>query len=73
MEDIQKKIEEVINKVQNSQDLLKQFDKEPVKVIEKIVGKDLPDEVVEQIIVAVKSKISLDKASDALDALKKLF
>lgn len=73
MENIQKKIEEVVEKVQGSDDLLKQFEKEPVKVIEKIVGKDLPDEIVEKIVTAVKSKISLDKAGDVLDSLKKLF
>lgn len=73
MENIQKKIEEVIEKIKDNEDLLKQFDKEPVKVIEKLIGKDLPDDVIEKIITAVKSKISLDKASDALGALKKLF
>lgn len=73
MENIQKKIEEVIEKVQGSDDMLEKFKDDPVAVIEKIVGKDLPDDIVEKIVDAVKSKIALDKAGDLLGSLKKLF
>ncbi len=53
--------------------LLEQFQMEPVKAVEKIIGKDLPDELVEKIIDGVKAKISVDKLGDVAGALKKLF
>lgn len=71
--DIKEKIEEIVEKLTSDKDLLKKFDEEPVKVIEKLLGVDLPDDVINQIISGVKAKISVDKVSDALGMLKKLF
>jgi len=71
--DIKEKIEEIVEKLTSDKDLLKKFDEEPVKVIEKLLGVDLPDDVINQVISGVKAKISVDKASDALGMLKKLF
>ncbi|MBQ8233034.1 MAG: hypothetical protein IJZ34_14090 [Lachnospiraceae bacterium] len=71
--DIKAQITKIVDTITNDKDLLKQFDKEPVKVIEKLIGVDLPDDVVNQIIAGVKAKISVDKVSDAVDMLKKLF
>ncbi len=71
--DIKEKISDIVEKLTKDGDLKEQFEKEPVKVIEKIVGKDLPDDIVEKIIDGVKAKISVDKVSDALGSLKKLF
>lgn len=73
MEDIKKLIETVVDKIQDSDKLKEQFEKEPVKVIEKFLGVDLPDEIVEKIIDGVKTKITLDKVSDIADSLKGLF
>lgn len=73
MEDIKKLIETVVDKIQDSEKLKEQFEKEPVKVIEKFLGVDLPDEIVEKIIDGVKAKITLDKVSDIADSLKGLF
>ena len=49
------------------------IEKEPVKVIEKLLGVDLPDDVVEKIIDGVKAKLTVDKVSDIAGALKGLF
>lgn len=67
--DIKKMIEKLIDEIEKDGKLGTQFKKDPVKVIENIIGKDLPDDVVEKIIDGVKAKISLDKAADALDKL----
>ena len=56
-----KKIDDLIDEIKKDGNLATQFEKEPVKVIEKIVGKDLPDDAVNKIIGGVKAKISLDK------------
>lgn len=67
--DIKKIIENLIAEIKKDGKLGAQFEKEPVKVIENIVGKDLPDDVVEKIISGVKAKVAMDKVGDALDML----
>ncbi len=66
---IKRMIENLIDEIQKDGKLGAQFEKEPVKVIENIIGKDLPDDVVEKIIDGVKAKISMDKVGGALDML----
>lgn len=71
--DIKEKIQEMVEKVTSDKTLMEQFQKEPVKAVEKVLGVDLPDDVVEKIIDGVKAKITVDKLDDVADALKKLF
>ena len=46
--DIKEKISEIVEKIMSDKALQKQFEKEPVKAIEKLIGMDLPDDVVDQ-------------------------
>lgn len=62
MENLKEKIEEVINKVKNDPDFAKRFQEEPVKTIEEVVGVDLPDDKINEIITAVKAKVSFDNS-----------
>ncbi|MBQ8816569.1 MAG: hypothetical protein IJZ84_04710 [Lachnospiraceae bacterium] len=71
--DVKELVEKLVDKIKDSDSLKEQFDKEPVKVIEKFLGVDLPDEIVEKVIDGVKAKITLDKVSDVAGALKGLF
>ncbi len=71
--DIKEKIEEVVKRIMAEPDIKEQFEKEPVKVIEKMIGMDLPDDVVEKIIDGVKAKLTIDTLSDVADKFKKLF
>ena len=71
--DIKEKIAAIVEKVQKNPALLKRFNAEPVKVVEELVGIDLPDELIEKIIDGVKAKITMDKVGDALGALGGLF
>ncbi len=71
--DIKEQISKVVEKVTKDEALRAQFQKEPVKAVEKVLGVDLPDDVVEKIVQGVKGKISVDKLSGAADAIKKLF
>ena len=70
--DIKEKIEEVVNKLKNNPALLKKFDKEPVKVLEELIGVDLPDDLVEKLIDGIKVKLAATKVGDALEGLGKL-
>ena len=71
--DLKEKIQEVVEKLAKDKDLQEQFKKDPVKTLEKVLGVDLPDDMVEKVVDGVKAKMTVDKASDAMDALKKLF
>lgn len=78
--DIKEIIENIVEEITKNKNLKEEFEKEPVKVIERIANVDLPDELVEKVIDGVKAKITLDKIDDVADkvgdiagALKKLF
>ena len=71
--DIKEKIEAVVTKLLSDKKLMEKFEKNPVKVIEELLGVDLPDDLVNKIIDGVKAKISLEKVGDALGALGGLF
>lgn len=71
--DIKKQITEAVEKITKDDKLQDQFKKDPIKTVEKVVGVDIPDDVVEKIVEGVKGKINVDKVSDALGSLKKMF
>lgn len=71
--DIKEKIEELVEKIKKDDSLLEDFKKDPVKVVEKLAGVDLPDDMIEKVVDGIKAKISVDKLSGAMDSLKKLF
>ena len=71
--DILEKVEEVIKNIGDNKDIKEKFDKEPVKVIESILGVDLPDEIVNKIINTVRSKINVDSLDDVTDMIGGFF
>ena len=71
--DMKAKIQAIVEKIQKDPALLKKFNTEPVKVVEELVGIDLPDELIEKVVDGVKAKITMDKVGDALDMLGGLF
>ncbi|MBQ2327397.1 MAG: hypothetical protein IIW34_00100 [Clostridia bacterium] len=73
MNEIMEKIDKAVDELKSNKNLLDQFDKEPVKVIEKLVGMDLPDEQVEKVIDAIKAKLKVDDLGDVLGLVGKLF
>jgi len=71
--DIKEKIESVIEKIKKDPSIREQFEKDPVKAIEKVLGVDLPDDMVEKVVDGVKAKLTVDSISGVADKLKKLF
>ena len=71
--DIKGQINKIVEEVSKNPDIKKQFEKEPVKVIEKVIGVDVPDDVVMKIIDGVKAKLTMDSVSKATNSLKGLF
>ena len=68
--DVKEQIAKAVDKITKDKNLQEQFQKEPVKALESILGVNLPDEIVEQVIQGVKAKLTVDKVSGAVDALK---
>ena len=57
--DIKAKIEEIVKKLMSDKTLMARFEKNPASVIEQLIGIDLPDEQINQVIEGVKGKIDL--------------
>ena len=70
--DIKAKVNEIVEKLTENKDLMEQFKKDPVKAIEGLIGIDLPDDVANQIIDAVKAKITVDNVKDLAEYAKGL-
>ncbi len=71
--DIKEQITKIVEEISKNPNIKEQFEKEPVKVIEKVIGIDLPDDVVMKIIDGVKAKLTIDGVSKTADALKSIF
>ncbi len=69
--DIKEQIEGIVEKLQKDKALQAQFKKDPVKAVEKLLGVDLPDDMVEKVVAGVKAKLSLDDVSGIVGNLKK--
>ena len=71
--EIKEQIEKMAKKVLSEEKLMDLYKKDPIKAVEKILGVDLPDEIIEKVIAGVKAQITVDTAKDVMGALKKLF
>lgn len=71
--DLKKMIDQVVDFIGSNKDIKAQFDKDPVKVLEKVLGVDLPDNIVEPLIEGVKAKITVEAIGDVAGVLKGLF
>ena len=67
--DIKAKIDEIVEKVKNDKKIGEKFQKDPISTIEELIGIDLPNDQIEQIVDAVKAKIDLDKIGDMFGGL----
>ena len=75
--DIQKIITDAVSKLKEDDNLLESFKQNPTKVLEKLVGVDLPDDKIDPIIEGIMAKLKLDdlaeKAEGIMGALGGLF
>lgn len=70
MSEMKEKIDKIIKKIEKDEKYKKKFLKDPVKAIEKEFGIDLPDKEINQIIDAVKAKLTFDNAKGLFDKAK---
>ena len=71
LKDLQDKIEDIVKKLSSDKNLKEKFEKNPAKVLESILGVDLPDAQVNQMVKAIKAKLTMDAAGDLLGGLFK--
>ena len=71
--DIKAMIEKAVNMLMSDKSLMAKFDKNPASVIEEVIGVDLPDEIVNQIVSGIKVKLAATQVGNALEGLDKLF
>ncbi|MBQ3089660.1 MAG: hypothetical protein IJD21_03750 [Oscillospiraceae bacterium] len=71
--DIKKKIEEIVTKLMKDEKLRRQFEKDPVSALEKLLGIDLPNDQLDQLVTGIKAKLAADSIGDMLGGLGGLF
>ena len=72
MDDIKKKVEEVVAKLKADPSLLAKFKEDPVKTVEGLSGIDIPDGMEDKVVTGVKAALAGDKASGIIDTVKNL-
>lgn len=73
MADVKEQITKVVEKITKDEKLKGEFQSNPVKTVESLLGVDLPDDVMNKVVDGVKAKISVDKLGGIADSIKKLF
>lgn len=71
--DIKAKIEELAARLQKDPDLLKRFQKDPVKTLESLAGINLPGDQLQTLAAGIQAKLAASDLGEALGGLKKLF
>lgn len=71
--DIKAKINEIVDKIKNDPSLKEDFQKDPEKAIEKVIGVDIPDGMVDKVVDGVKAKLTADKLGGVAGKIKGLF
>ena len=67
--DIKAKIEELVEKIKGDKDLMTKFQKDPITTVEGLLGIDLPNDQVQNIVDGIKAKSELDKIGGMLGGL----
>ena len=67
--DIKEKLEEIVDKIKNDKQILAKFEKNPAAVIEDLIGIDLPDDQINDLVDAIKAKLAVDKLGGVLGGL----
>lgn len=66
LNNISDNIKNIVNKIKNDKNFEKEFKNNPVKAVEGILGVDLPDDKIMQIVDTIKAKISADDVKDKI-------
>ena len=73
MEMLKDKIDEIVDKIKNDKSIADKFAKDPIGLVEELLGVDLPNDQLQTVVDAIKAKVDLDKVSNLLGGLGGLF
>ena len=71
--ELKDKVEKVVKQLSKDKKLKTKFEKNPAGVIEDVLGVDLPNDLVNEIVKLVKAELTAEKVGDALESLGGLF
>ena len=71
--DVKAKIDELAGRLQKDPAMLKSFQDDPIKTVEKLTGVDLPDDQLKPLVAGIKAKLTAGDLGGKLDGLKNLF
>ena len=71
--DIKESIEKAVATIAQDKALQEQFKTDPVEAVQKLLGVELPVDVLEKIVAGVKAQLTAGQLAGAADALKKRF
>ena len=71
--DVKAKIDELVGKIQKDPAMLKSFQDDPIKTVEKLAGIDRPDDQLKPLVAGIKAKLAAGDLGGKRDGLKKLF
>jgi len=69
--DIKSIAEQIISKLKSDPELMKQFQKEPGKTLEKLSGVDLPEDKIDEVAKTVMAKLASGEISQKFGSLFK--
>lgn len=69
--DIFKKLDDIVDKIKDDDDFIDDFKKDPVKALESVLGVNLPDEKVNDVVDFIKTKLTVDKVGDFFEDIFK--
>ena len=61
MDIIKEKINEIVEKIKTDKDIAKKFKADPITTVEGLIGIDLPNDQVNDVVDAIKAKLTVDK------------
>ena len=73
MAQLKDKIDDIVEKVKSDKNVAEKFQKDPIATLEGLIGIDLPNDQIENVVEAVKAKVNLDKVGGMLGGLGSLF
>ncbi len=65
--DIMEKLEDLVEKIKGDKSIAAKFKKDPIDTVQDLLGIKLPEDQLEKLVDAVKSKIKLDDLDDVLE------
>ena len=71
--DVKAKIDELVGKIQKDPAMLKSFQSDPIKTVEKLSGIDLPDDQLKPLVAGIQAKLAAGDLGSKLGGLKNLF